>query len=164
MIIGDSASGKSTFALKLGDRLSIPVFHIDKINEKFGRENTLEIQKEILTLIEKPNWIFDGNGLTKDKNERIKKCDVLIVFDCNPLITLFKQIVRHLKIRLGKEKRIGSDHTKLNLRYFIPYIFLDFPERKRTAIATAKNLGKKVFIFRIRKRANDFLTNLNQNL
>lgn len=160
MIIGDSASGKSSFALKLGDRLAIPVFHIDKINEKFGRDNSLEIQKEIIELTEKPDWIFDGNGLTKDRDERIKKCDLLIVFDCNPFITLFRQIVRYLKIKIGKEKRLGSDHIKLNLQYFIPYIFLKFPKRKKEAIELAKSLKKKIILVKNRKAADTLLNSV----
>src|SRR3990172_3648958 len=82
MIFGDTASGKSIFADRLGKKLSPPVIHLDELMDQIGRE-----------------------------------------------------------------KRIGSKNYKLNLEYFIPYIFIKFPRRREKAAKLAESFGKNTVYF-----------------
>lgn len=157
MVIGDSASGKSSFAKSLGQKLNIPVIHIDEINDSIGRNNPDKIQNTIRKEANKNDWIFDGNGFTKDKTYRLNKTDIIFVFNSNKFVTLWRVFYRHLKIKLGKEKRIGSLSEKFSLKYFIPYIFFKFPRRKQEAVSFARKLNKKIFIFNNKKEAWIFL-------
>lgn len=161
MIIGDSASGKSTFATTLAKKLYIPVIHIDEINDFIGRDKPNEIKEKIEEEIKKDNWIFDGNGFTKDKTSRIKNTDIVFVFNSNPFLTLLRHIIRYIKIKYNKEKRVGSNNLKLNLKYFIPYIFFKFPKRKEEAVNLAKSLNKKIYIFNNKKDATNFLSKID---
>ena len=43
MVFGDYASGKSTFSIKLGKKLNIPVIHLDRASELIGRGKNKEI-------------------------------------------------------------------------------------------------------------------------
>ncbi len=161
LIIGDSASGKSTFALALSKKLSLPVIHLDEKMDTLGRNDKDSIRKFIETEIAKENWVIDGNAFMKDKEARIRAADMIITFDFNPLVSFFNHIKRYLKLRTRIEKgRVGSANASLNLRYFIPYIFIKFPKRKREAISLAHSLGKKVVVFRSRADAIRYLQTL----
>ncbi len=157
LVIGDSASGKSTFASKLAAKLSLPVVHLDEIMDSMGRTNKESIRFLIESEIAKQDWIMDGNAFTKDKEGRIRAADLIIAFDFHPLKSLVNHILRYLKLFFGVEKRTGSSNVSLNLRYFIPYIFLKFPKRKKEAIGLARSLGKEVVIFRTRTSSDTYL-------
>lgn len=144
MIFGDTASGKSTFATALSQKLNIPVMHLDEIMDNVGREDKERIKELIEIESNKTDWIIEGNAFTKDKSGlRIQKADYIFVFETLPLITFFRHLARYLKIKFGYEQRIGSSNTALNLGYFIPYIFFKFPDRRKAQMELAKKRGKR---------------------
>ncbi len=82
VIIGCGGAGKSTLASQLGNKLGIPVVHLDKLFWRPGWEHIS--QEELDDLLrqeyEKPRWILDGNyGRTLP--QRIAKCDTVIYLD-----------------------------------------------------------------------------------
>ena len=56
LVIGDSAGGKSTFAKKLGKKLSLPVIHPDEVMDLIGREDKESIQQFIKNEIKKKDY------------------------------------------------------------------------------------------------------------
>jgi len=158
MIFGDSASGKSTFASKLGKKLDLPVIHLDEIMESVGRDNISSIRDWIVQEASKDSWIIEGNAFTKDKDFRIQKADIIFVFDKLPIITLANHIIRWSKIKFRKHSRIGSKSTSLSLGYFIPYTLWQFPDRKRKAIEAAIKHDKKIYFVRSHKQAEKYLS------
>lgn len=63
LIIGCSGSGKSTLALKLGKKLNIKIYHLDKVWwygnwENIGKE---EFKQKLYNIINEESWIIDGN-------------------------------------------------------------------------------------------------------
>jgi adenylate kinase family enzyme len=82
MIVGGPGSGKSTLARLLGEKTSLPVFHMDMIHwmpnweerpraEKIRLARSVEIQDD---------WIF-GGGLSVTYGERLARADTLIWLD-----------------------------------------------------------------------------------
>jgi adenylate kinase family enzyme len=66
IVIGSNGCGKSTFAKKLGAKLSLPVIDLDQI---FWKPNRAKLSSyEMATLIDQSlcteNWIIDGNCQT----------------------------------------------------------------------------------------------------
>jgi adenylate kinase family enzyme len=65
MIFGPSASGKSTVANALGERLNIPVHHLDHFcflpNTSWRKRPWEEFQKLHRQVVESDEWIIDGN-------------------------------------------------------------------------------------------------------
>lgn len=163
MIIGDIASGKSTFAKKLGARLTLPVLHLDEVMETMGRTNRDAIGTFIRKEADKNDWIIDGNAFTKDKTYRIERADTMIVFSARPMVTFFRHCFRWWKMKTNKELRIGAQDSRLNLRYYIPYIFRLFPKRKQEAIDYALSLKKKVIIINNLKDTEQYSELLAQN-
>ena len=159
IVIGDISSGKSTFASKLGEALQLPVVHLDEIMDSIGRTNKDAIKNFIDKETKKESWIIDGNAFTKDKNKRIHIADVIFVFNLNPFISMYRHFLRYVKINYKNEKRLGSTYSKLNLSYYIPYIFFKFPKRKKDAISLAKSLNKKVIMINNYSEANYYISN-----
>ena len=82
IIIGCGGAGKSTLARQLGEKLNLPVVHLDKLFWKPGWvESTKdEIDANIMEEMSKPKWIIDGN-YNRTIPERIKRCDTIIYLD-----------------------------------------------------------------------------------
>jgi adenylate kinase family enzyme len=159
MIFGDTASGKSTFANRLSDATSVPVFHLDEIMDEVGRDNPREIGRVICSIADQEEWIIEGNAFTKDPTYRIERSDSIFAFDFSPKNTMLNHVSRYAKIKIGAETRIGSDDNRLNLSYFLPYVYKKFPDRKNEAIEYAKSLDRKLYIFSSRKHVDDYIKN-----
>ena len=82
MIIGCGGAGKSTLARRLGEKLSIPVVHLDKLFWKPGwvESSKEELDEKIRAEMAKPRWILDGN-YNRTMKERIAHCDTVIYLD-----------------------------------------------------------------------------------
>ena len=103
MIIGCGGSGKSTLARLLGEKLDIPVIHLDKLFwrpgwEQVSREEFDRLHGEALT---GEKWILDGN-FDRTMAERIRHCDTVIYLDFNRVACL-----------LGVAKRILTTYGKV---------------------------------------------------
>ena len=159
LVIGEIASGKSTFAHKLGERLSLPVIHLDEMMDSVGRRDKDGVRKMIEQEIQNEDWILDGNAFTKDKDKRIRAADVIFVFSLNPFVSLYRHFCRYLKTKFTDEKRVGGKFSRLNIAYFVPYIFFKFPKRKQAAILLARSQDKKIFEINSFSEADDFISN-----
>ena len=82
MIIGCGGAGKSTLARQLGEKLNLPVIHLDKLFwrpgwESVSREEFDQLHREALA---GEKWIMDGN-FDRTIGERIRRCDTVIYLD-----------------------------------------------------------------------------------
>ena len=82
MIIGCGGSGKSTLARQLGEKLNLPVVHLDKLfwHPGWVESTKDEIDKKIMEAIAEPRWIMDGN-YNRTISQRMKRCDTVIYLD-----------------------------------------------------------------------------------
>lgn len=82
LIIGCGGAGKSTLARRLGEKLHLPVVHLDKLWWKPGWVESApdEFDKKLVVELEKPQWIMDGN-FNRTMPVRIEKCDTIIYLD-----------------------------------------------------------------------------------
>ncbi|GEM_PF-4311213 len=164
MIIGDIASGKSTFATRLGAACSLSVLHLDEVMENMGRENRGAIGEFIRKEANKDDWIIDGNAFTKDKTYRIERADTIIVFSARPIVTFCRHVFRWWRMKTNKELRVGAQDSRLNLRYYVPYIFRLFPKRKQEAIDYAASLKKRIIIINGFQNVDEYLNVLTQSI
>ena len=95
ILIGCGGAGKSTLARQLGDKLNLPVIHLDKLFWKPGwvESTKEEIDAKILEEMQKPKWIMDGN-YNRTLPERIKYCDAVIYLDFSRLACLMGVLKR----------------------------------------------------------------------
>ena len=82
VIIGCGGAGKSTMARQLGEKLDIPVVHLDTLFWKPGwvEESPEEFDRKLAIELEKPQWIMDGN-FNRTMPQRVAKCDTIIYLD-----------------------------------------------------------------------------------
>ena len=97
LIIGCGGAGKSTLARALGEKLDIPVVHLDQI---WWRPNWVHISREefdsaIRAEMRKDRWIMDGN-FNRTIPERLEYCDTVIYLDFNRMTCLLSWIGRVL--------------------------------------------------------------------
>ena len=97
VIIGCGGSGKSTLARQLGEKLNIPVVHLDKLWWKPGwvESSREEFDAKLAEELAKPRWIMDGN-FDRTIPERIARCDTLIYLDFNRVACLMGVLKRVL--------------------------------------------------------------------
>lgn len=103
LIIGCGGAGKSTLARQLGEKLDIPVVHLDRLFWKPGwvQEGREEFDRKLALELEKDRWIIDGN-FNRTMPQRLQKCDTIIYLDFSRLTCL-----------LGVAKRIITTYGKV---------------------------------------------------
>ena len=109
-ILGNSASGKSTLAVLLSEKLNIDVYHLDdlfwkdKYNELYNESEQVSIIQNILP---KKNWIIEG-AYYEDAivNAISLQADCIIVIRPKYFIViLWRIITRAIKRNLGKKNK-----------------------------------------------------------
>ena len=103
VIIGCGGAGKSTLARQLGEKLNLPVVHLDKLWWKPGWVETSrdDFDAKLAQELKKPRWIMDGN-FNRTIEVRIAKCDTIIYMDFSRVTCL-----------LGVLKRVITTHGKV---------------------------------------------------
>lgn len=121
MIIGCGGSGKSTLARQLGEKLGLPVIHLDKL---FWTPGWVSIPKDEFDrvhqeAISKEKWIIDGN-FDRTISPRLQRCDTVIYLDFSRFACMMGVLKRVLttygKVRPdmgeGCPERIDLDFLK----------------------------------------------------
>ncbi|BAZ43015.1 topology modulation protein [Chondrocystis sp. NIES-4102] len=98
VIIGCCGAGKSTLAKILGEKLDLPVIHLDTYYWQPGWQETeendwLTIQQE---LIKNSCWIIDGNYINT-MDIRLAVADTIIWLDFNRYLCLWRVLKRYLQ-------------------------------------------------------------------
>lgn len=113
VIFGRSGSGKSTFAMKLGKNLKLPVYHLDKyfFLENWVPRNYEEFLKIQKCLVKNDSWIIDGNN-SKSLEIRYKKADLVLYFNY-PRFLCYWRVFKRLffKDPTIKDRAFGCNET-----------------------------------------------------
>ena len=102
LIIGCGGAGKSTLARQLGERLNIPVVHLDKLFWKPGwvEITPAEFDEALAKELEKPRWIMDGN-FNRTMPQRMERCDTIIYLDFSRFACL-RGVLKRVLTTYGK--------------------------------------------------------------
>lgn len=156
IVIGCSGAGKSTFSRKLSAKTNLPLYYLDMIWHRPDRTviGRVEFDKRLSEIIEKDNWILDGN-YARTLPMRLAKCDTVFFFDL-PL----EECIAGVKSRLGKE-RVDMPWTENELdSEFLQWI-TDFPRDIVPEINRyLEQFDKSVIRFHSRAEADRFISSL----
>jgi adenylate kinase family enzyme len=170
-VIGCGGSGKSTLARELGQLLSIPVHHLDKIFWKpnwkpMQRAEFLEAQKAIFAT---DSWIMDGNygGTMKP---RLSEADTIIFCDLPTLSCLRGAIGRYFKYRNRTRPEMSEgNNERLDMDFLLWILFYrrtrrpaiismlhEFEQRKEVVNLSSRHAIRK-FIEQIKNKQSEQL-------
>lgn len=155
-IFGPPGSGKTTLALKLGQKSGLPVFHLDKLIWDKGwvlrpRSDFIEDHQK---LIDQDKWIIEGASRTT-LYARYPVCDLVIFLNPSRLTCVFRVFKRFLLKRSqmpdksdGCEERITWGFIKYLWRFKrgaeiqIEGLKEKYPESRLIEIRTNTDLRK----------------------
>jgi len=103
-ILGNSGTGKSRLARILGERLGLPVVHLDRHFWQPGckeppRQKWIETHRR---LIEDEKWILDGN-YGSSMEERLEAADTAILLEASRSVSLLR-VWRRSLTHLGRQR------------------------------------------------------------
>ncbi len=161
-IIGSGGAGKSTLAVKLGEKLTIPVYHLDALYWKPGwveteREKWRLIQEDLCS---QDSWILDGNyGATMDI--RLHSSDTIIFLDIDPYLCLARVIWRSIK-SYGQTRSDMAEGCREQFDLGFYKWILNYPTNKKPDIMNQLKAlpgDKKVIVLNSRSQVKRFLEN-----
>ncbi len=119
VVVGVSASGKSTFTKKLAHKLNLPAIFIDSIMwkpkwEYIGDEETT---KKLDGVSSGPEWIIEGY-IVKDARKLIfDRADTIIYLDYSPIVSVWRYIKRCLKHRKNPRPELIGSPDKFSFKF-----------------------------------------------
>jgi adenylate kinase family enzyme len=121
LILGSCGSGKSTLARQIGERLGVPVAHMDVLFWKPGWVETSdsELLPKIRKFIKGPAWVFDGN-YTRSLALRLKRADTVVFLDLNKWVCRWRVIKRWMMWAGRQRPDIGPGcPEKMDWQFFM---------------------------------------------
>ncbi len=165
LLIGNSGSGKSTFAKALAKKTDLPLIHIDKIylQDNWTNMDKDEFDKILQAELEKPEWIIDGN-YNRTIPYRLKYCDTVFYLDF-PVLTCFisatkRTIQNYGKTRDDVHSNCPEKFDKDKMLLYKNILGYNIKHRKKyyEMLNNAENVN--VVIFKNRKEVNEYIREL----
>ncbi|MEO1341195.1 MAG: DNA topology modulation protein [Cyanobacteria bacterium J06635_13] len=158
-ILGSCGAGKSTLAVSLGQKLDLPVFHLDAYFWQPGWQETsarqwLEIQQQ---LVKGDRWLIDGNyGSTLDV--RLAAADTIIWLDFHRYLCLIRICKRYLKYSGKTRPDMAPACPEKLTREFIQYVW-NFPQlhRPRIVAKLAQYQAKQIITLQNPRQVSNLL-------
>lgn len=146
VILGSPGSGKSTLARRLGEVLSLPVVHLDRLFWEPGwREpRAAEFRARVQAAIAGEAWICEGNYSRRTFDLRLPRADLVIWLEAPRALRLWRVVMRSLRNRPRPDRADGCEERfdrayLVFLRYVWTFERLSRPriEAERLALAPA---------------------------
>jgi len=141
LVIGPCGAGKSTLAVTLGERLGLPVIHLDQEYWRPGWQEPeqLEWAAQVEELIARSRWIMDGNyGGTLAR--RLERAQLVVNLDYPRSVFFPRMLWRSIR-QLGRTRPDMAPGCAERLDWeFIRYTWrykIDVEPRRRARLAAA---------------------------
>lgn len=161
IIVGVSASGKSTFARKLSEKTKLPLFLMDAIMwnpgwQYIGDEETVTRLEEIGA---KKEWIIEGYITKGARTFLFERADKIIYLDYPPIVATLRYLKRWWKHRKNPRPELEGCPEKFDWK------FLKLVWTKGEAISLNRFLAQvqdqsKLVRFNNPKQAEVFVKNI----
>ena len=158
IVIGCPGSGKSTFSRALHDATGLPLYHLDMM--KWNADGTTvpksTFMERLHQTLEKETWIIDGN-YSSTIELRMQFCDTVFFLDYPTDIC-----IAGIKSRKGKERTDIPCTTLEDEDYEFVEFIKNYNSVSRPAVLKLlhKYSYKRIFIFKNRRDANEFLSQI----
>ena len=161
IIVGVSASGKSTFARKLAKKTNLPVIFMDSLMwnagwSYIGDEETLK-KLEQASLANQ--WIIEGYITKSARNFVFDRADTIIYLDYSPLVSSWRYIKRCLKHRKSARPELDGSPDKFDFK-FLKLVWTKGEAISLNKFLTAVENQNKIVTLKSPKEAKDFLNKI----
>jgi len=154
LVLGCGGAGKSTFARQLGDRLALPVVHLDIEYWSFGWKPTPEAewQERVRRLVAADDWVMDGN-FSGSLSTRLSRCDAIVFLDLPRWVCIVSVLLRWFRYRFASRPDLPEGcPEKIDLE-FLRWVW-DFRQRSRQKVLDAlEHAGPGVEVLQVTRRA-----------
>jgi adenylate kinase family enzyme len=168
VVLGNSGSGKSDLARRMGARLGLPVIHLDRIfwGPKWIAAERGVFREKVRGMAEEEAWIMDGN-YQSCLDDRLERADTVVFLDV-PRWRCLARLLRRLLTNAGQTRPDLPDGCKETFAGNFELIrwMWNFPRDDRRPTLEKIDLhayGKPVVILRNPGQVGDFLANLPSN-
>lgn len=165
LFLGCAGSGKSTYSKILGEKLNIPVTHLDTLYWKPGwieeeKEVFIKKQQEIM---DQDSWILDGN-YRDSLDLRLDRCDTIIYIDVPRIVSIIGIYQRYFTYKNRTRDSITAGCEEKIDKSFFNWVW-HFKKRSRPFLMEKINntKGKNILIFKTRKALRKYIDNLEIN-
>lgn len=161
VIVGVSASGKSTFARKLADKLKIPVTHMDALMwesgwEYIGDDKTVALIDEVSR---QEDWVIEGYITKAARSELFSKADKIIYLDYPGLLSAWRYVKRWWKYRKNPRPELPGSPEKFSFT-FLRLVHTKGEVWKLERLFKESNWDSKIIRLKNPKDAEEYLNNL----
>ncbi|WP_428682333.1 topology modulation protein [Sphingopyxis sp.] len=134
LVIGPCGAGKSTLSTELGERLALPVHHIDQLNWRPGwvEGGKEELQAKLDEIIAGDRWLIDGNyGGTM--TARLARADTVVYLDYPVRLCLWR-LLRRIRTYRGRTRPDMTEGCpeRFDLAFFFYVMNWNRGPRRRT--------------------------------
>ena len=163
-IVGSGGAGKSTLARELGERLGLPVIHLDREHWLPGwvEPPADEWTARVETLASGDRWVIDGNyGGTMEA--RFEAADTIVFLDASRWLCTFRIIRRATLHRRRPRPDMAPGCDERLDRAFILWVWR-YPDRSRPAVLAALERhreGRSIAVLRNKREVRAFLESLS---
>ncbi|KAA8998941.1 AAA family ATPase [Affinibrenneria salicis] len=163
VILGNAGSGKSSLARQLGEKLALPVVHLDRLfwGPGWTKPVASEFRVRVSAAIKDSRWICEGNYHRRTFDLRLPTADLIIWLDAPRLICMKRVALRSLRNEPRPDLPDGCTE-KIDAEFvsFLRYVWR-FDRYERPAIEAerrAKGLNVPVVHLRGKAQINEFVS------
>lgn len=163
LIIGCAGAGKTTLSRRLGEKLNLPVVHLDSIFWSPGNWEHLEkedFDNALRLELEKSQWIIEGN-YDRTLTMRLNCCDTVIWLDYSGFVCMIRWFKRMI-VNRGKVRVDMAPGCREKFEWEFAKDIWTFNKEKRSKYEAmfAEQTDKKIFRFKTCRQLEQFLQSL----
>ena len=123
VILGNGGSGKSTLARALGQRLALPVVHLDTLfwEPGWAEPDAEQFRTRVSEAIATDTWVCEGNYARRTFDLRLPRADLIIWLDTQRLTCVTRVVMRSITNRSRPDLAAGC--AEKWDRVFLKYVW-----------------------------------------
>lgn len=103
LLLGSGCAGKTTLALELGQRLKLPVTHLDSLHWTPGWNAAPKaaFERKLKAALARPAWIIDGSYFSS-LAQRLRRADTVVYLDYSRWTCFYRLLKRRIQYRASR--------------------------------------------------------------